>query len=198
MFILNLTYLIIVCSNGFLFSYLFIHSLYNWIYYHIFVMVGGGHSLFLWAKWYMQNGGGSLRSSAAKNRRKGSKFPPNKPRMQVVNQECEDCFEGNLKCQDKRQPWMTHAHIFVIRKPRGYIYITRINFKIKQVNLNEWSLHHSGRRAVKTDNNFEFRRQSVCHLIIWLFLNKFLLFLNLIMMHHFFSDLWDGFYVLKG
>ena len=84
---------------------------------------------------------------------------------------------------------MTHAHIFVIRKPRGYIYITRINFKIKQVNLNKWSLHHSGRRAVKTDNNFEFRRQSVCHLIIWLFLNKFLLFLNLIMMHHFFSDL---------
>ena len=64
--------------------------------------------------------------------------------------------------------------------------------------MNEWSLDHNGRRAVKTDNNFEFRRQSVCHPILWLFFNKFLLLLNLIMMHHFFPDLWDVFYVLKG
>ena len=82
-------------------------------------MVGGGHSLFLWAKWYMQNGGGSLRSNAAKNRRKGSKFPADNPRLQVVNEEYEDCCE----------PWMTHAHIFVIHKPRSYIYSTRITFK---------------------------------------------------------------------
>lgn len=92
-------------------------------------MLGGGRNLFLWAKWYMQNGGGSLRSSAAKNRHKGSMFPPDNPRMQVVNQEYEDCCERNLKCQDKRQSWMTHAHIFVIRKPTGYIYSTRIKFK---------------------------------------------------------------------